>query len=236
MHFVSRDAMDIAGIGDAMVEVLVKQKILTSVADLYQLTKIENQILLRKLPNFAEKKISELVIQLEDSKKKPLWRLINAIGFPNIGKKIAQDLADYLASKKVRNLEDFLKALADAELGTLYGIGEKILKGIQLFISSPETLNLLHALEKAGLNFDATQGEKKENQLQKGIFSLTGTFPIPRGELIAQMQKQGYHYEENPNSSTQWMLIGNKAGSKADKAKKLGIPCYENRKEIVQKF
>ncbi|PZM86587.1 MAG: hypothetical protein DLD55_05275 [candidate division SR1 bacterium] len=236
VHFASRDAMDISGIGEAIIETLVQQKMLTSVADLYQLTKIENQILMRKFPSFAEKKISELVLQLEASKKRPLWRVLNAIGFPNIGKKTAQDLANYLASKKVHSLNELLKAFADEEIKMLYGIGEKIVQGIQLFISSPETLKLLYDLEAAGVNFDATKTEKKESGFSKGIFSLTGTFPISRGELIAQMGKQGYQYEEQPNSSTQRMLIGEKAGAKAEKAKKLGIPCYEERKIIVQEF
>lgn len=236
VHFASRDAMDIGGIGEGIIETLVQQKMLTSVADLYQLTKIENQVLLRKFPSFAEKKISELVLQLEASKKRPLWRVLNAIWFPSIGKKTAQDLANYLASKKVHSLNELLKAFADEEMRMLYGIGEKILQGIQLFITSPETLELLRALEAAGVNFDATKTEKKESWTQKGIFSLTGTFPIPRGALIAQMKKQGYQYEEQPNSTTQRMLIGNKPWSKAEKAKKLGIPCYEEREEIVQAF
>lgn len=236
VHFASRDAMDIGGIGESIIETLVQQKMLTSVADLYQLTKIENQVLMRKFPSFAEKKISELVLQLEASKERPLWRLLNAIWFPNVGKKTAQDLANYLASKKVRSLDELLKAFAEEEIKMLYGIGEKILQGIQLFITSPETLELLDALEKAGVNFDATKTEKKESWVQKGIFSLTGTFPISRGELVAQMKKQGYQYEEQPNSFTQRMLIWEKAWSKAEKAKKLGIPCYEGREIIVQKF
>ncbi len=79
VHFASRDAMDIGGIGEGIIETLVQQKMLTSVADLYQLTKIENQVLLRKFPSFAEKKISELILQLEASKNRPLWRVLNAI-------------------------------------------------------------------------------------------------------------------------------------------------------------
>ena len=85
-----------------MVEVLVQQGILRSVSDIYALEKIENQILLRKFP----KKIAELAGQLELSKRKPLWRLLNALGIPNVGKKIAQDLAEYLLSKNVQRLSD----------------------------------------------------------------------------------------------------------------------------------
>lgn len=84
VHFVSRDAMDIGGIGENIVEMLVQQKMLNSVADLYLLTSIENQVLLRKFPSFAEKKISELVHQLEQSKQQPLWRVLNALGIPNV--------------------------------------------------------------------------------------------------------------------------------------------------------
>lgn len=150
LHFVSRDAMDIGGIGDSIVEILVDQGILHSVADLYQLTSIANQILLRKFPNFGEKKISELAQQLEKSKSQPLWRILNGLGIPNIGKKTAQDLADYLASKKVKNLTQMLEILKDSEsLQELYGFGEKVVMGIQVFFASAEILAVLRALEAA---------------------------------------------------------------------------------------
>ncbi|MDO4714070.1 MAG: helix-hairpin-helix domain-containing protein [bacterium] len=220
VHFVSRDAMDISGIGEAMIELLVEQQLLTSVADLYRLTELHNQVLLRKFPNFGEKKITELVNQLERSKTQPLWRLLNALGIPNIGKKTAQDLAQHFAQKEVKNLNQMLNILQDSEsLNALYGIGAKILEGIQVFFASEEILEVLRALEKAGVSFAA--GEEGKIQANNKSFSLTGTFPLSRSQLIAQLQQKGYSYDETPLTTTHYMLIGDKPGSKLQKAQKL---------------
>lgn len=89
--------------------------------------------------------------------------MLHALGIPNVGKKIAQDLASYLASKQVKTLDELLIALEAEELKSLFGIGEKILEGIQMYIHTPETLAVLRALEAAGVNFNALQEEKKES-------------------------------------------------------------------------
>lgn len=237
VHFVSRDAMDIAGIGEAMIEVLVQQKMLTSVADLYQLTKPENLFIIRRFPNFGEKKIAELTLQLESSKQQPLWRLLNALGIPNVWKKTAQDLADYLAEKKVHSLEEMIKTFTETALDDIYGIGEKIIQGIQFFVTHPETLELLNRLENYGLSFNTMKDEEKKANIKNGKnFSLTGSFPLSRLKLIEQIEAKGYHYEEHPSSSTQLMLIWEKPWSKAEKAKKLWIPILEGRETIKEKF
>ena len=198
VHFVSRDAMDIWGIWDSMVEVLVQQGILRSVSDIYALEKIENQILLRKFPNFWEKKIAELAGQLELSKRKPLWRLLNALGIPNVGKKIAQDLAEYLLSKKVQRLSDIPNILWDKEgLSELYGVWGKIIEGLQLYFSNPENLKVLSIFESVGIK--PISEEKVMESHWWSHFSLTGSFPMSRGVLIKHLQDKGYQYDENPN-------------------------------------
>lgn len=236
VHFVSRDAMDISGIGDAMIEILVKQKILTSVADLYHLTNIQNQILLRKFPNFGEKKVSELVSQIELSKKQPIWRLLNALGIPHIWKKTAQDLAKYLAFHKVSSLSQMIDSFTSDEVKTVPGIWERSLKAIQLFITQHETLKLLEELYLNGVNFSALDQRDNDEILYTKSFSLTGTFPIPRGTLIQKMEALGYHYDETPTTTTTLMLIWDKPGSKAEKAKKIWILIYENWETIIKEF
>lgn len=145
--------MDIGGIGEAMVDLLVDQNILTSVADLYRLTTLQNQMLLRRFPSIGEKKVAEIVEQLELSKQQPLWRVLNALGIPNVGKKIAQDLAEHLAEQQVGNLEELIQAFSREEIQDLYGIGEKIWQGIQVFITTAETIHLLKDLEESGVSF-----------------------------------------------------------------------------------
>ena len=181
--------MDISGIGEAMIEVLVKQKMLNSVADIYHLTSLQNQILLRKFPSFGEKKITELVNQIELSKKQPLWRLLNALWIPHIWKKTAQDVAEYLALHKVTWLDQMINVCSSDGLADIAGIGEKSLQAIQLFMTNPETLKLLRTLEQEGVQFSAINEKTNPESSSHWTFSLTGTFPIARTDLIQQMQK-----------------------------------------------
>ena len=239
LYFVSRDALDIAGFGDSIIQLLMEQNLLNSFADFYTLAKVENQVILRKLPSFWDKKISELISQIELSKTKPLRRLLNALGIPNIWKKTAQDLSTYLAQKKVTNLTSLISELKNTEqLWAIYGIWEKVATDISAFFSSPKILDLLYKLESFWLNFSAVEEqtsntEQNQNSLS---FSITGTFPLSRTEIANQLIAQGYQFDENPIQTTSFMLIGEKAGSKADKALKYGIKIYDNWEEIMQTF
>ena len=124
-----------------------------------------------------------------------------------------------------------ISAFSNDDLADVEGIGEKSLQAIQLFMTNPETLKLLRSLEQEGVQFSAINESSSQ-----WTFSLTGTFPIARNDLIQQMQKLGYHYEENPTSGTTVMLIWEKPWSKAEKARKFWILIYENRETILQEF
>ena len=239
LYFVSRDALDIAGFGDSIIQLLMEQNLLNSFADFYTLTKVENQVILRKLPSFWDKKISELISQIELSKTKPLRRLLNALGIPNIWKKTAQDLSTYLAQKKVTNLTSLIDELKNTEqLWAIYGIWDKVATDIAAFFSSPKTLDLLYKLENFWLNFSAVEDLKSNTEQNQNSlsFSITGTFPLSRTEIANQLIAQGYQFDENPIQTTSFMLIGEKAGSKVDKAQKYNIKTYNNREEIVKTF
>jgi DNA ligase (NAD+) len=100
IHFVSKNCMDIEGIGDSTVDLLVQQGILKDVSDIYKLLDPKVQFHIGKLPGFADKKIFEIVKQIEESKKKPLWRLLNGLGIPGVGKKTAIDLVKAILNAK----------------------------------------------------------------------------------------------------------------------------------------
>ncbi len=161
---------------------------------------------MRKFPLFAEKKIEELEKQLQASKEQPLWRLLHALGIPLVGKKLAQDLAGYFAQKQTKALSDLLEAVMDrSALAQIHGIGEKVLDSLALFFQSPETRELLTSLEQKGLNFDA----QKYQILNLGgkHFSLTGSFPLGREQIVVMLENQGYLFDSNPNSKTDYLLI-----------------------------
>ncbi len=100
-----------------------------------------------------------------------------------------------------------ISAFSNDELREVAGIGEKSLQAIQLFMTNSETLKLLQTLEQKGVQFSAINEKANTESSSQSTFSLTGTFPITRGNLIQQMQQLGYRYEENPTSSTTFMLI-----------------------------
>ena len=238
VHFASRDAMDISGLWETIVDVLVDQKILKSVADLYELSDFRNQVLLRKFPNFWEKMVSEIVAGIEASKKKPLWRILNALWIPNVWKKTAQDLAAYLKEEGANNLDKIIEVFSDEKIKNLFWVGDKIMSWIWLYISNSDTLWLLRSLEHYGVCFDATADEENSgsDSAEKIHFSLTWSFPLSRGGFVKQMENKGYFYDENPNSSTALMFIWEKPWNKADKARSLWIQCYENWDEIKKTF
>jgi DNA ligase (NAD+) len=183
LHFVSKEAMDIQGIGESVVETLVKQELLHNVADLYQLEDPKMRIVLRTFPGFGDKRIYEISRAIKTSKKQPFWRLLNALGIPHIGNKTAQDIATFLKTEKADSLSDLQTILTDTEkMVALYGIGEKTIEALQNFFSNPQTHTLLKQLQDYGLNFSARDTTNVEKP-HLGSFSLTGVFPFPKEQI-----------------------------------------------------
>jgi len=259
IHFVSKNCMDIEGIGDSIIELLVNQKIIQNFADLYQIPEPQIRMQVHSLPGFWEKKLFEITKQLEASKTKPLRRLFNALWIPGIGKKMAQELANSLAQKlqtptgekniptnetmkqwnnKTR-LQKISKQIKDTKyLNSIYWIWEKIINGITSYFDTNK--DLLQKLEKTGLNFNPSSNINSNNQkssaLQGQSFGITGSFPISRELIIQAFENQGATFDSSPKKSTTYILIGSKPGSKKSKAKKLGIQIHKWRETIIVQF
>lgn len=231
-HFVSKNCMDIQGIGESIVDILVENKIIETVADIYKLTDQNIQITLRKFPWIGEKKVAEIVKGVEESKHKALWRLLNGLGIPHVGKKMAQDISEQLHS------EHFIDEVTNEEfLSSIYGIGEKTVQSMTKFFHAKHNLKLLDQLKTYGVNMDPN----KYNDLikaseAKGSFSITWSFDLPREKIAEYFQQNGYLFHESPTKTTDFMLIGDKAGSKKAKAQELGIKIYEWWDTITKHF
>lgn len=239
IHFTSKNCMDIEGIGESTVDLLVEKDMVKSMEDIYDLLDHKVQAQLLKFPGFGDKKVTEIVKQLEDSKKKPLWRLLNGLGIPWVGKKTAQEIVRYIdkENRKVHTLDDLITVMTDQEfLVSIYGIGEKIIEGIQEFFKRQRPL--LHHLEKFWLNFDAKKYTEAllDEESSKWSFSITWTFPIKRETIVEIMQKNGYFFHEHPTKTTTFILIWEDAGSKKEKAIEYGIKLYENWSTIEKTF
>lgn len=239
-HYVSKNCMDIQGIGESMIDILVENKIVTSISDIYKLPETKTKIHLLKFPGLWDKKITEIVKGVEDSKHKSLRRLLNGLGIPGIGKKTAQDIQKALIeaiSQEDIQLHDITKKLTDREfLENIYGVGEKIIEGIISFFHEKKVL--LEKLEQIWLNFNPKKYTDTStiSENNKGTFSITGTFPISRESIIEQMQNNGYTFHESPTKTTDIMLVWEKPWSKKAKAEELWIKIYEWRDHTIKEF
>ncbi len=249
--FVSKNAMNIEGIGESIAKILVEQKIVTNIFDIYKLLEPETLFIVRRFPWFAEKKISEIQKQLNKSKNIPLWRLINALWIGGIGKKIAQDIQNYL-----ENLPDYentweyiAKQLQDRELvANIYGIGEKIIDNIvDFFQTQAEMLTKITELKFEFTDPPLTRKAVWNKGGNGGIwipwkpsenfsFSITWTFPISRPQITEKLTSLGYEFHASPKKSTNIMLIWEKAGSKQAKAEELGLEILNTWEQITAKF
>ena len=231
-HFVSKNCMDIMGIGETIVDILVDNNIIENIADIYKLTDPMLQMTLRRFPWFGDKKVAEISKGVEESKHKALRRLLNGLGIPHVGKKMAQDIAEQLKSN------DFINEITQAEfLSSIYWIGEKTEESIGIFFHNKHNLKLLEQLQQAGVNFNPSEyNDLIKTDAAKWTFSITWTFDLPREKIAELFQQQGYLFHESPIKTTDFILIGDKAGSKKTKAQELWIKIYEWRETMIKEF
>ena len=214
-HFAHRGAMDMEGMGEAMVGQLIDAGLVQHLEQIYDLTQEE----LEKLERMGEKSAANLVEGIAASKKRPLGRLIFALGIPQVGAVLSEALARHFHS---------LEALSKANVPDLVqvkDVGEKVAEEIVAFFEEASTRRLLEALKKAGLNFHALPGEL---EVRGGVFSgkkfvITGTLSQPREEFIRRIQSQGGSVAGSVSAKTDFVLAGEEAGSKMEKARSLGV-------------
>ena len=214
-HFAHRGAMDIEGLGEVMAAQLVDAGLLQHLDQIYDLTEEK----LSSLERMGEKSAANLLAGIATSKTRPLGRLIFALGIPQVGAVLSETLARRFGS---------LEKLADAstsDLTQINDVGPKVADEISTFFHEPATRRLLSSLKKAGLNFTA---QKEELAERGGVFAgkkfvLTGTLSRPREEFIRQIQSLGGSVAGSVSAKTDYLLAGEEAGSKLDKARALEV-------------
>lgn len=215
IHFASRDAMDIEGLGEAVVDQLVDAGLISSYADLYKLG-LED---LMPLERMAEKSAKNLLRAIEASKEQPFQRVLYAIGIRFVGKTVAKDLANAFPS-----LDDLMNASSD-ELEEVDSIGPKIADSVTSYFSIPRNLEIIDTLKNAGLQFEADQDEQASSALDGMTFVLTGSLPtLTRKDATDLIESHGGKTTSSVSSNTDYLLAGESAGSKLTKANKLNIP------------
>ncbi|RKL64377.1 NAD-dependent DNA ligase LigA [Thermoanaerobacteraceae bacterium SP2] len=217
IHFVSRDAMDIRGLGEAIVTQLLSEGLIKDAADIYKLTRED----LVPLERMGEKSAANLLSAIENSKSRPLGRLIYALGIPFIGSKAATILADAFGS-----MEKLEKATYE-ELIDIPEIGDKMAESIVTFFKQDQTRRLLSRLKAAGVNMEAEKKEKSEegpSPFKDLTFVLTGTLKhYTRPQATEIIEKLGGKVTGSVSKKTDYVVVGEDPGSKYDKAVKLGV-------------
>lgn len=215
-HFVSRGAMDIVGLGIKIVEQLIEAGLVKDVADLYRLKKED----LLKLDGFAEKKAENLLQAIRESKNRPLQRLIFALGIRGVGEVLANDLTRYYSD---------LDALSHAtleELQRIEGVGPNIAQTIVDWFSRPSNRRLLEKLKSVGVwpVAEKVTLTAEKQPFQNLTFVVTGTLPgFTREEVKQFIQRLGGKVSDSVSKKTDFLVAGENAGSKLDKARELGI-------------
>lgn len=216
IHFASRDAMDIEGLGPAVVNQLVEKGLVGDAADLYFL-KAED---LASLERLGEKSSKNLVGFIEGSKKNPLAKLIFALGIPFVGSRTAKILSEHF-----QELDNLMNASYE-ELITIPEIGSKIAQSVIMFFKQDQTKVLLEKLKRAGINIQTSEKEQSiEDKLFHGLtFVLTGTLEnYTRKQAQEIIENLGGRVSSAVSSKTDYVLAGSEPGSKLEKAKELGI-------------
>jgi len=213
IHFASRDAMDIEGLGPALVEQLVSSLSVASPADLYGL-KVEQ---LETLERFGKKSAENLVAAIQKSKENDLSKLLFALGIPHIGAKAAKVL-----SETFNSMDALISAEAEA-IAAIDGFGGIMAEEVYAFFRKPSALELIEKLKAAGVNMTGESRSTGTLFLGK-TFVLTGTLPtMSRSEASALIEKNGGKVSGSVSKKTSFVVAGEEAGSKLTKAQTLGI-------------
>jgi DNA ligase (NAD+) len=213
LHFSARSVMNIEGLGEAVVTQLLERGMVKSIADLYSLT--EEQLL--SLERIGKKSADTLLAEIKKSKQNPLNRVLFGLGIRFVGERTAQLLAEEFGSM------DELMAASAEELERVNEVGPRVAQAIREFFDEAKNRALVEKLREAGLTFTAEK-RKKSSQLEGLTFVLTGTLPnLTREDAKARIEAAGGRVSGSVSKKTSYVVAGEEAGSKLDKARELGV-------------
>ena len=214
LHFSARGVMDIDGLGEALVDQLVEHGLVSSVADLYGLS-VEQLV---KLEHMGNKSAEKLLAKIEASRRAPLPRILNGLGIPFVGERTAQFLAEEFGDL------DKIAAASEQELQRAEEVGPKVAQSISRFFSEDRNRELVERLRKERLSFTHATKPKARGPLDGLTFVLTGTLPtLAREEAKRRIEAAGGKVTGSVSKKTDYVVAGEEAGSKLEKAGELGI-------------
>lgn len=219
IHFASRNTMNIDGLGERIIEDFYNMGFIKSISDIYLLSNHKEDLI--ELEGFGEKSVNNLLESIENSKNNSLEKVLFALGIRHVGKKTAKILA-----KRYKNIDNIINVNID-ELTNVNDIGEIIAKSVKTYFDDPLNLKLIEDLKKLGLNFEY-KDDSSDDTLSGMTFVLTGTLEkYKREELTKILEDKGAKVTSSVTKKTTGVIVGDKPGSKYDKALKLGVKIYK---------
>ena len=214
VHFVSREAMNIDGLGENIIDQLLSKKLIANIADIYKLTFEDIASLKKNGTKFAE----NLINAIENSKKNDLYRLLTALGINHIGAKASKILA-----RKFKTIDNLMQASFE-ELSEIADIGPIMAKSLVDFFEEEQTKDLIERLKQAGVNTESLEKEEQDQKFEGLTFVLTGSLEkYTRQEATDLIEKFGGKVSGSVSKKTDYLLAGEDAGSKLTKAQSLGV-------------
>jgi DNA ligase (NAD+) len=226
-HFISRKAMNIDGLGEETIELLIQEGLISEISDLYFLDK-ENLLPLERM---AEKSVDNLLLGIEASKKIPFERLLFGLGIRYVGETVAKVLGKHFKT---------IEAIATADVEALVAvdeIGDKIAESVVLYFSKQKNIDLINALKNSGLQFTSAIEDTTKSEHLKGMkIVVSGIFEkYSRAEFKKMIEEHGGKNVGSISKSTTFVLAGNSMGpSKKEKAENLGIPLVNENEFLVK--
>ncbi len=215
VHFASRDAMDIRGLGYERVRQLLDAGLIRNVADLYKITSDQ----LVKLERFAKQSAEQLAAAIEASKAQPLSLLLFGLGIPHVGKTVA-----VLLARRFGQLDALDTAAREGGLGGLPGVGPVIAESVSAFFNEPRNQAVLEELKAAGLNLVEPNAASSGGALAGKTYVITGSLPtLSRARATTLIEEAGGRVAGSISKKTDALVAGEEAGSKLEKAKELGV-------------
>lgn len=230
IHFASRPAMNIAGLGPKIVKQLIDNDLVHNVADLYHLTPDE----LGKLDHFKEKSINNLLTAIDNSKKNSVELLLTGLGIDHVGAKAAR-----LIAQKFKNMSKIMTASVQ-EVAAIDTIGTTIAESLTTYFAQPSAQELIEVLEESGLNMEYLGQDISSDDIEDNFFKdktvvLTGKLAhYSRSEFTKKLQALGAKVTGSVSKKTNYVIHGEDAGSKLTKAENLGIPLLTEEEAIAQ--
>jgi DNA ligase (NAD+) len=224
LHFASRHAMNIEGLGESLVDQLVTAGLVHDYADLYALD-VER---LAALERMGKKSATNLVAEIENSKRADLWRLLHGIGIRHVGERGAQALAAAFTTM------DALRAAAVEALEAVHDVGPVVARSVRSFLDEPRNADLVDRLAQRGVRMDSdlkpSVPTDEPQPLAGKTYVITGTLAtMSREAAAAEIERLGGKVSGSVSKKTAGLVVGDDAGSKLEKARALGVPLLDEQ-------